>query len=172
MIWMARRTDELLGQQATVNMALVFARRWRGSVAGSTGRTAVRIHHTQWNTARALVATQAGNLRRPARKVLAVAFLAKTEIEVGLDQQRAVKIRLVGIQNPGRVHRGCLLQRTRLGTSHDRYRHGHYQSNTVFHRLTSPTEKGTCICVQGSIAVLTSGRMFWASISKFSDRQK
>ena len=124
-IRMAGRTDELRDQEATINVDLMFARRWRGAVAGCAGRGAGGIHHTRRNAARALVATQTGHMGRPTRKVLAVALLAEAEIEVGLEQKRAVKIGLVWIQNPGRVHRSRFLQRTRLGTSHHRNGHGH-----------------------------------------------
>jgi hypothetical protein len=39
-----------------------------------------------------------------------VACLAEAELEAGVEQQCPVKIRLIGIQNPGRVPRGRLLQ--------------------------------------------------------------
>ncbi len=107
-IRMASRTGELLGQQAAINVDMVLARGWRGAVAGRAGRRAVGIHHAWLHTARALVARQTGHLGRPAREVLAVAFLADTEVEAGLAQNRAVEVGLRGIQNPSRVHRGRL----------------------------------------------------------------
>jgi len=123
-IRMAGRTDELRDQQATINVDLMFARRWRGAVAGCAGRVP-----SEFITPGAMPpepCDKASRTHGPSHpKVLAVALLAEAEIELGLEQKRAVKIGLVWIQNPGRVHRGRLLQRTRLGTSHHQNGHGH-----------------------------------------------
>jgi len=106
-VGMASRTSERLGQRTPCSVDSVPARGRRVGVASSTGP--FWLHQAQ------LMAGETGypcrpTVCRPAVKILAVACLAEAEIEAGVEQQCSVKIRLIGIQNPGGVPRGRLFQ--------------------------------------------------------------